>query len=253
MRHKTFITVGMGILAILFVFGAVWGVTVGGVWIETRRVGYTNTMEVTGHKAPAGGEGGDVLLSRSLYTVISTIPSGDSAYTRGMSDKTYYSLDSTRNDTSRGLALDGFIGQTAQVNMFFLYEAAETLFVTVEQALTYQPAAFDSAVIYGVTGVKFNMGFKMTDTLFVDSLEASLDQFIVEASSSDSAAMHRFYTDSFVIQKPFIRIKIKNMENASVTDVPYHIELYVRQNNTVMGGASGRLQDRWQPKNSFTR
>lgn len=246
MRKKTMAVIGLSALAVLFVFGMANAAKYGGCWIETRKVGYTTEMTTSYQSSPSEGAGGSVLLSQSLYTVLDTISADDSIYTRGIGR--YYSKDSSGSDTTC-LALDGFLGQTIAVNVFFMYSACDTVFMTVEQGMTYAPAAYDSAVAHSTTGIKYNLGFKTTDTLFVDSLVATLDSMIV-IGTTDSCGMSRFYSDTFEVTSPYVRIKIKNLENVSTIDSPIHIELYVRNKDAVLGGASGRLQDRWQSKKS---
>lgn len=203
---------------------------------------FTTTMETSLLMPPREGSGGGVLLSLNLYTVVDSIGPGKSVWTRGKG--AYYDF---RNDTSlcdtTCLNLGGFLGRTVQVNFFCVSTNSETLFVVVEQALSYQPPSSDSALAH-LSPTYFNRGFRTTDTLFVDSLEVTLDMFITNPTSSYGDMAH-FYTDDFMIYRPYVRLKITNKGPGDGIGKPKHIELYIRQKDEVMSGASGRQFDRW--------
>jgi len=211
----------------------------GGVWLLTGKKGYTTTMESVPHSRPMLNVGGTVVLSEIFSTMVDSIGTGDSIVTGGVG--TYYSKDSTGQDTI-ALDLNGFVGQTVLVNAFFAYSASDTVFITVEQALSFRPSASDSSIAHSQTKW-FNDGFWTTDTLFEDSLEASLDMMIVDGVS-DSGGASRFYRDGFVIVAPLVRLNVKNKEGTT-QDCPIFLEIYIRNKDAILGGASARQLDRW--------
>ena len=171
----------------------------GGIWLEGRTVGFTTEMRTSYQPQVSDGSGGSVLLSRSLFTMIDSIASGDSAYTRGIGydykiQPALTSPDTLGSDTSWGVELDGFIDQDVQVNMFVMWLASDSILVTIEQALSYDPPAYDTAVAYGVTGSKFNRGFVVTDTLFYDSLVTAKDKMMTIATDLKAFFLVAFLT-----------------------------------------------------------
>ncbi len=229
----------------------------GGHWVSTRSIGFTNTMGTGGQSAYTAASSGSVSLSATYYTVIDTLTAGETYYTMGVGEWYADSLKSTDTtvyivDTT-ALYLDGFVDQDIQINVFFFGIVADSFLIIAEQALSYHPAASDTAKVYSST-VAFNRGFSATDTLFRNDYGdvAPPDTFFVLAKS-DSGSAGRFYTDTFRLLAPVFRIKIIYHGEVATRQnhEAIHFELYCRHRNDVMTGASGRLlQNLENPKRS---
>lgn len=226
----------------------------GGCWLQLRSTAFTTTMRTTQYSAPTKSSPGTVRLSEIYYTILDSLPAGDSIYTRGTGN--YYSKDSSGSDTA-GLVLDAFVGQTIQVDAFFVHDSNDTLFITVEQGNYYYPPASDSSIDHTSTRA-FQFGFKVTDTLFQDTLNfndatgANDTLYCLISGSTDYGHPSHHYVDSFVLNKPFVRIKVRSY-NLAAQNEPIHFQLYCRAANEVMSGASGRLEDRQEFKDTNTR
>jgi hypothetical protein len=230
-----------------------FGAKYGGQWVKIESAGYSTTMELSLPSAISQGIGGTIYLSANYYTYFDSLVAGDSIYTRGIGRTGYYDFrwDTTGSDTN-ALNLGGFIGQYVQINAYFLWSAKDTLFAVIEQALSMRPPASDTAIAHGLgISERFNEGFKTTDTLFYDSLRTAKDAFYVSATGTgDSCVSWRMWTDHFEVVAPIVRIKLYNKGLVTRNNRPIGFEIYVRNRNEVLGGASGRLLDRWEPKQS---
>ncbi len=215
----------------------------GGCWLVPKKIGFSSAMGVCNQSPSASAIVAAVLLSANYHTVIDSVDSTDglqdTIYTMGLGD--YYSKDSSGSDTT-ALYLHGYVGQDIDVMFFFMGLLEEALFVEVEQALRYDTTMGDSG---------FDYGFITTDTLFVESLEGSLDMFIVEATSHQGAP-HRQYSDSFTLHYPCMRFKIYNLSEVKRSG-KIHIEMYARHVDEVMSGVSGRLNQELYKKMKYPR
>jgi len=239
------------VLFILLIAGSAYATARGGHWVTPRTIGLNNTMGTGSHSIYGAAGNGSIMLSTTYYTVIDSIAAGETFYTMGWGE---WYADTLLNDTggfvaaynvdTTALYLDGFVDQDIQVNVFFLGSTADTFFIVVEQALSYHPAASDSGKLHGSSEV-FNRGFSATDTLFRNDYGdvAPPDTFYVPAKT-DSADADRFYTDSFVLTAPILRLKIisRNAGASRQNREAIHFEIYCRHRNDYMSGSSGRLQ-----------
>ena len=239
------------VLFILLIAGSAYATARGGHWVTPRTMGLNNTMGTSSHSIYGSAANGSIMLSTTFYTMIDSIGAGETFYTMGVGE---WYADTLLNDTfgfvaaynvdTTALYLDGFVDQDIQVNVFFLGAIKDSVFIVVEQALSYHPAASDTGKLHGSSEV-FNRGFSATDTLFRDDYGdvAPPDTFFVPART-DSADTDRFYTDSFVLTAPVLRFKIisrKKVASRQNRDA-IHFELYCRHRNDYMSGSSGRLQ-----------
>lgn len=210
----------------------------GGIWIPSRIVGLTPSLSVAQFGTWPSEKTAQVVLSVNYYTIIDSIPAASFVYTRGVG--AYYSPDTSGADTSC-LYLDAFIEQNVQVNAFFLGTSADSVFITVEQALSYSPDAIDSATS---SGEIFNRAFVVTDTLFQDVAAASAtwygDTMMVVVTTSGSGDYEKHIQDHFTVIAPAIRLKVHNKGPVSVLYNDIHLELYCRHPADIMSGLGGR-------------
>ena len=229
----------ISVFALLVLATGVWATqSWGGAWLVPRKMGYTSSMGTIEQSFNATASSGAVLLNVSYHTMFDSVAAGDSMYTVGLGDDDDYSPDSSGGDDNpltpdtTALALDGYIGQNMQVSFFFMGTSGDTLFITVEQALRYDSDMGDSGFAYG---------FKTTDTLFVDSLQATKDSLIVLTVSGQGEAS-RHYTDNFEVIAPYVRFKFKNMGKVAANRV--HIEMFALHEDEIMSGSGSRIQHR---------
>ena len=226
MNHiKTLLTVAL-LLLLMFVFtgaDAMWG----GGWILQRSIGFNSNMST-----PSGSARNTVLLSANYYTSIAGIGTGDSIYTRGVvwEDGTakHFGTTETNSDTTC-LYFDAFLGEYANVAIFMGGLTGCTLRVEVEQSLSYNKMTKDSMYFK-------NFGFFKTDTLFETN-----DDTLVVPGVSVRGDYNRQYNDNFQITAPCVRFIVHNLGvGVGLTADTLMFDFYVRRNNNIMGGSSGR-------------
>jgi len=224
MNHiKTLLTVALLLLLMFVCTGAKFG----GGWILQRSIGFNSNMST-----PSGSARNTVLLSANYYTYLCELATGDSFYTKGVmwEDGTAknFSNDSANSDTTC-LYFDAFLGEYANVSAFMGGIVGCTLRVEVEQALSYNVMITDS--------IDFkNFGFFKTDTLF----ETNDDTLIVPGVSM-RGDYNRQYNDYFQITAPCVRFIVHNLGvGVGLSADTLMFDFYVRRNNNIMGGSSGR-------------
>lgn len=198
----------------------------GTCWLVPRIAAYARNMGVVGSNVHG------VLLAANYYTVFNdTLLQGDTLYTMGLGDG-YYSPDSGSADTTV-LYLDGYVEQNIQVEVYFFGTTAEALFLWVEQGLMFNVEAADSSDTHD-----WNYGLWVTDTLFYDSLDTTLDTLHI-ATVSGEGDISRRYSDNFELIAPAMRIGIANIGSDTLFN-DIHIQLYTRHREIIMSGSAGR-------------
>jgi len=207
----------------------------GGCWSILRQVSFTSGMGTIRESASGRGVRSAVLISSNYYTMIDSLLPGDSLYTFGL-DSIYkaFDPDSAGADTT-ALYLDGYVDQTIDIAVWFCDAIAETLMITVEQALRYNREAHDSCT--------FDYGFFTTDTLFTDNDVTAPGDTTYVPNVSASGELSRQFRDTFTLIYPCMRLKLLPLHSGDNTGHldAIHIEMYCRHTDTVMGGSSGRL------------
>ena len=221
------------VVLLLVSIPCVAGTNYGGAWQVPKLTGLSAGMGTLEHTIAQQSNVGSVILSINYHTMVDSVDSTDGAgdnwvYTVGMDSLGYYSPDSSGSDGTC-IDLNGYMGEFAQIGMFFMGTSADTVFITIEQSLRYDATMGDSGFAYG---------FIVTDTLFTDSLVGTEDTLITSGASGQGEAQ-RFFTDSFEVIAPYVRIKFVNLAESTLSN-KIHTEMYLRHNSTLMGGSSGR-------------
>jgi hypothetical protein len=216
----------------------------GGMWKVKRSSGFTSTMDFLTYTQGSNPQG-TTLIGTDYFTCI-RMDSGfailagskpETLYTKGLGDDYFHYNPATADsdaledgaDTLNRLALDGFVGDTLDVTVFFEGNDVDTFRCVVEQAIRYD-------TLWAKNSQNFNDGFFRTDTLFCNSGDTS----IVLTTGSGTGGTYRMFRDRFFLQYPFFRLMWLHQDIADLSDSIW-IEVYARHNLNLMGGASGRL------------